>query len=92
MSKFTYPRKSVREGYPSVAFTRLNLSALHEGKGVDGKLVGTTFPDDQLGALFGCSGWEAGYARKHSAYWEHYPEHEEIEEKPVTKVAKSKGK
>ena len=70
---FKYPKKSIREGYGDIAFTRENLLLLHEGKGVNSMHVGKTFTDTDLAALFGCSSWEASYARKSKAYWAGFP-------------------
>lgn len=89
MSEFKYPKKSIREGYGDIAFTRDNLLLLHEGKGVNGLHVGKTFTDTDLAALFGCSAWEASYARKSKAYWAGFPttEAEPITEQPSEVVA-----
>ena len=81
MSQFTYPKKSSRAGYGDIAFIRENLQLLHEGKGVDGLHVGKTFTDTDLAALFGCTTWEASYARKSKAYWAGYPT---TQEDPMT--------
>jgi len=85
MSQFTYPKKSSRAGYGDIAFIRENLQLLHEGKGVDGLHVNKTFTDTDLAALFGCTTWEASYARKSKAYWAGYPttQVEPMTEEPV---------
>ena len=84
MAEFTYPTKSIREGYGDIEFTKENLTLLNAGKGVNGLHVGKLFPDSELGALFGITAWEASCARKLASYWKNKPAVSEVIEAEFT--------
>ena len=92
MAEFTYPTKSIREGYGDIEFTRENILLLHSGKGVNGLHVGKVFPDGEIAALFGITTWEASCARKLSSYWDGKPAKSEIIEVEFTMPETQKPK